>query len=47
MLWNMKLTGLKTLESGLGELYIGGPIGTIQTTGLLRSTRILGGVIET
>ena len=57
-LWNMKVTIVpivigalgkitKGLLKGLEDLEIGGRIETIQTTALLRTARILRGVLET
>ena len=57
-LWNMKVTIVRTvvgafgtvtqgLLKGLEDLEIGGRVGTIQMTALLRTARILGRVLET
>ena len=57
-LWNMKVTIVpivigalgtitKGLLKGLGDLEVGGRVETIQTTALLRTARILRGVLET
>ena len=54
-LWNMNVTVIpsvidtfgKSLIRGLKELEIGGRAETIQTTALLRSAKILRGVLET
>ena len=58
MLWNMKVTIVpimigalgtiaKGLLKGLEDLEVGGWVETIQTTALLRTTRILKRVLET
>ena len=57
-IWNMKVTSLsivigafgtvtKGLLKGLENLEVGGRVETIQMTVLLRTTRILGRVLET
>ena len=57
-LWNMKVTVIpivigafgtvtKGLLKGLEDLEVGGRVETIQTTALLRTTRILRRVLET
>ena len=57
-LWNIKATIVPILISGFGtiskgllkgleDLEVGGGVETIQTTALLRTARILSGVLET